>query len=169
MPLNVKAVPLALEGARNTIERFYLPGRMPKALALSPRGNIGTFFNQSSHEEATRRALEFCGLNAGVPCAIVAVDNMFIVPIPMTMKVTGFFRPANLPDLTSDRRENIARILTEGGNGWSAVARGADSRVGVAVKAANEADATMRAVADCGGTGQQCRVIAIGMFMVEPN
>ncbi len=53
--------------------------------------------SQSSTDEAVRRSLEFCGINAGVPCAIIAVDNMFTVPVPMTMKVVRFFGPQSHP------------------------------------------------------------------------
>ncbi|HVG50052.1 MAG TPA: adenylate/guanylate cyclase domain-containing protein [Xanthobacteraceae bacterium] len=168
MPFAAKDVPLVNEGARNAIEKFYVPGRGPKALALSPRGNIGLFFNQSSTDEAVRRALEFCGINAGVPCAIVAVDNMFTVPVPMTMKVVGFFRPSIAPGISVQQREEIGRKLAEGPGGWSAVAIGNAGNAGV-VRASKEADAISGAVADCQTRDQNCRVVAVNIFMVEPK
>jgi adenylate cyclase len=168
MPFAAKDVPLVPEGVRSTIERFYVPGRGSKALALSPRGNIGLFFNQSSTDEAVRRALEFCGLNAGVPCAIVAVDNMFTVPVPMTMKVVGFFRPAIAPGISVQQREEIGKKLAEGTGGWSAVAIGNAGNAGV-VRATKEADAISGAVADCQTRDQNCRIVALNIFMVEPK
>ncbi len=168
MPFAAKDVPLVNEAARNTIEKFYVPGRGPKALALSPRGNVGLFFNQSSTDEAVRRALEHCGINAGVPCAIVAVDNMFTVPVPMTMKVTGFFRPAIAPDIPAQQREDIGKKLMEGAGGWSAVAIGNGGNAG-AVRAGKEADAISGALADCQTRDQDCRVVALNIYMVEPK
>lgn len=168
MPFAAKDVPLVSEGVRNTIEKFYVSGRGPKALALSPRGNIGLFFNQSSTDEAVRRALEFCGINAGVPCAIVAVDNMFTVPVPMTMKVVGFFRPALAPGISAQQRDDIGKKLMEGSGGWSAVAVGNAGNAGV-VRAGKEADAISGAVADCQTRDHNCRVVALNIYMVEPK
>jgi adenylate cyclase len=169
MPFATKDVPLVNEAARNTIEKFYVPNRGPKALALSPRGNIGLYFMQSSTDEAVRRALEFCGINAGVPCAIIAVDNMFTVPVPMTMKVVGFFRPAIAPGIPPQTREEISKKLAEGAGGWSAVAIGNSGSAGVAVRAGKETDAISGAVVDCQTRDQNCRVVALNIFMVEPK
>ena len=71
-----------------------MPGRKPKALAIASAGGYSFYLNQESIDEAVRRALEFCGGNAGVPCMIVAIDDEFVVPIPTTMKPVGLFRPA---------------------------------------------------------------------------
>jgi class 3 adenylate cyclase len=169
MPFASKDVPLVNETVRSTIEKFYVPNRGPKALALSPRGNIGLFSNQTSTDEAVRRALELCGINAGVPCAIIAVDNMFTMPVPMTMKVVGFFRPAIAPGISAQQRDEISRKLAEGSSGWSAVAIGNGGNAGVAVRAGKEADAISDAVADCQKRDQNCRVVALNIFMVEPK
>jgi hypothetical protein len=53
--------------------------------------------------------LNGCGKNAGVPCLIVAVDNDFVVPIPMTMKVVGLFRPAGADNITPELRDELAQ------------------------------------------------------------
>jgi adenylate cyclase len=168
-PFAIKDMPLINDAVRGTIERFYVPNRGSKALALSPRGNIGLFFNQNSAEEAARRALEFCGLNAGVPCSIVAIDNTFVVPMPAVMKVTGFFRPAVAPGLTPEQREDIGKRLADDRGGWSAVALGDGGKAGIAVKAEKEAEAISRAVADCQTRDQNCRVVALNIFAVEPK
>jgi class 3 adenylate cyclase len=167
--LSVPDIPLINEFARTNIERNYLQAQASKALALSPRGHIGFFINQTSADEASRRALEFCGSNAGVPCTIVAIDNTFVVPIPSTMKVSGFFRPEAEKSIAPAQRDDIARQLSEHRNGWSAVAVGEHGHADALVEATSESDAVNGAIAQCRNGDQNCRVIAIGMFAVAPN
>ncbi|MGZ5828325.1 MAG: adenylate/guanylate cyclase domain-containing protein [Xanthobacteraceae bacterium] len=168
-PLTAKDIPLIPDSARTNVERNYMPALAPKAIALSPRGHLGFFVNQSSVDEASRRALEFCGGNAGVPCTIIGVDNAFIVPIPTTMKISGFFRPAASTAIAAGQRDEIAKQFSENATGWSAIAIGDGGHAGVSTKAASEADAVSGASAECRKSDQNCRVIAIGMFAVEPN
>jgi adenylate cyclase len=168
-PFSVKDVPLVGTVGRNAMEERYVEGPSPKALALAPTGNIGFFTNQSNLAEAARRALEFCGLNAGVPCRIIAVDKVFSVAMPTSMKITGFFNAAAADGIAPEKREAVKLRLTDNATGWSAVAIGSRGEAGVAVKATSEHDATSAAIADCSRLDQNCRVIAIGMFSVEPN
>jgi hypothetical protein len=111
--------------------------------------------------------LEFCGLRAGIPCAVVATDNVFAVAVPVSMKATGFFRPATERAITTGEREDVARRLKDNTGGWSAVAVGIRGYPGLALKAESEKDAIAAALADCGARDRECRVIAIGMFSVE--
>jgi hypothetical protein len=154
------------ETAKATIEKNYVPGRAPKALVLGPLGGFYYNFNQASTDEAVRRVLEFCGTNAGVPCVIVAVDNDFVVPIPTTMQVTGFFRPAGASAISPQQRDDIARRLGNA-SGWTAVATGADGHASLMVQAASEQSAIDGAMADCNKQDRSCHVIAIGPFVVE--
>jgi len=165
-PLVVADMPLMRDAAKNSVERNYLPGRAFKALALAPLGGFYFLYNQQSADEAIRRALELCANNAGVPCMIVAVDDNFVVPVPTTMKATGFFRPASAEAIAPGLREEVAHRLGNGG-GWTAVAAGASGRAGVAQRAANEQAAIDAAMADCTRQDSSCRVIAIGPFAVE--
>src|SRR5258708_8847371 len=92
-PFAPKEVPLLRDASKTRLETAYVPGRKTKALALGPGG--GQYFmtvGSESVEEAARRSLESCGAIYGVPCVIVALDDDFVVPIPTTMKVIGFFR-----------------------------------------------------------------------------
>ena len=93
-PIAAEDFPLLGNVARNNIAQRYMPAREHKVVALAPTGMFGFYVNQDSVSEATRRALEFCGLSAGVPCAIVAADNVFVVAVPATMKAVGFFHAA---------------------------------------------------------------------------
>jgi adenylate cyclase len=124
--------------------------------------------NQDSADEAVRRVLEICGNNAGVPCLVLAVNDDFVVPIPLTMKVVGFFQPASAAAIAPDLRDDVARRLANG-SGWTAVATGAGGRVGAMLGAASEQDAIAGAMADCAKHDSACRVIGIGPFAVEPN
>ena len=146
-----------------------MPGRKPKALAIASAGRYGFYLNQENVDEAARRALEFCGGNAGVPCMIVAVDDEFVVPVPTTMKPVGLFRPASSAAVAPELREDLARRLANTPGGWSAVAVGDGGKIGLGLKAASEQEAINAALADCAKQDRSCRVIAIGPFAVEPK
>jgi hypothetical protein len=122
--------------------------------------------NQQSDDEAVRRVLEICGNNAGVPCLALAVNDNFVVPVPTTMKATGFFRPASTDAVAPGLRDDLARRLGNA-SGWTAVAVGAGGRPSVMLKAASEQTAIDGAMADCARQDSSCRVIAIGPFTVE--
>jgi class 3 adenylate cyclase len=146
----------------------YLELKKSKAVAIGPGGTSIAQYGQTSPEEAVRRSLENCGFNAGVPCLIVAVDDMFVVPIPTTMKATGFFS-ARRDDIAPELRETVAQRLGAATGGWSAVAVGSSGHPGLATKAASEPDAINAALADCAKRDRNCHVVAIGPFAVEPK
>jgi adenylate cyclase len=104
-------------------------------VALGPQGQNIYYFNQDTPEEAARRALESCGSVAGVPCMVVALDDVFVVPVPTTLKVIGFFLPASNSAIASDARSDAAHQLHAVTGGWNAVAVGANGRPGPALKA----------------------------------
>jgi class 3 adenylate cyclase len=166
-PFAADDVPLVKESGKAAIAQRYAGMHKPKVPVIGPRGGFH-FYNQESLDEAARRALEACGGSAGVPCLIVAIDDTFVVPIPATMKVVGFFRAASAPTIAPGSRDDVAHRLANAG-GWTAVAAGADGRAGVSVKAANEQAAIDGALADCGKQDRSCRVVAIGPFAVEPK
>jgi adenylate cyclase len=169
MPFTAKDVPLVNENLRAILDKSYRAARKSKALAVSPRGHQGFHTAQDSVEEAIRRSLETCGSRAGVACMIVAVDDNFVVPIPTTMKVIGFFLAAGDTAIASEARENVARRIGNAKNGWNAVAVGASGRAGLMLKAASEQVAVEGALDDCRRQDSACRVIAIGPFAVEPK
>jgi hypothetical protein len=114
-------------------------------------------------------ALISCGAIAGVPYMIVAVDDAFVVPVPTTLKVTGFFRPAGSSSMAADARDDVSRKLMDASSGWNAVAVGAARRPGLALKAASEQNAVNEALGNCVKHDSDCRFIAIGPFSVGPN
>ena len=168
-PFAASEVPLVGENIRANLDRAYRAGGSPKALALSPRGNQGFVTGQTSTEEAVRRSLEICASRAGIACMIIAVDDVFVVAIPMTMKVVGFFRPAGLAAIAADARERVVRRLRNGTRGWTAIAIGVGGHPGLMFKAAKEQEAIDGALANCNRQDRGCHVVAIGPFAVEPK
>jgi hypothetical protein len=165
-PFAVNLAPLHAANYKAAMER-YAAGQAPKALAVSTRA-YASFYGQGSQDEATRRTLEFCGSNGSIPCLVVAVDNVFVVAVPETMKPVALFHPASEPSIASDARNVVAGRLANATSGWNAVAVGAGGRPGVMLRAASEQAAVDGALADCSRQDHSCRVIAIGPFLVEP-
>jgi class 3 adenylate cyclase len=168
-PFATKDVPMLREAGKTRLESAFVPARKSKSLAIGPAGQF--FFNVGLEtvQESVRRSLELCGAAVGVPCMLVAVDDVFIVPVPALMKAVGFFYPATEPSITADTRDDVVRRLAEASTGWSAVAVGSTGRPGLGLKAANEQGAIDDAIADCAKRDSNCRVIAIGPFTVAPN
>jgi hypothetical protein len=148
-PFNSKDVPLVGEDTRIWLEKNYPAARKSKALTLSPRGHDFWHTGLLSQDEAARRALEACGDVTGVPCVIIAVDDVFVVPIPTMMKPVGFFQIAGNALIAPAGRDDVARRLAAGTGGWSAVATGANGLVGVVPGADSEQNAIKGALADC--------------------
>ena len=168
-PFVARNVPLTREGGKARLEAVYAPARKHKALALGPGGALFFPFALDSVEEAVRRALESCGGIAGVPCMIVALNDNFVVPIPASLKITGFFKAAGNTMISADARDDVARRLADASSGWNAVAVGAAGRPGLGLKAADEQAAVNAALAECARRDSNCQVIAIGPFSVGPN
>jgi hypothetical protein len=168
-PFVSKDVPLASESYRVSIERSYAPGAKPKALALAPDGSVFFYYNAaSSADGGIRRALESCGYKAGVACMIVAVDDVFVVPIPLKMKASGFFLAGSNVAIAPELRESFTRRLGTATNAWNGIAVGVKGIPGLVLNATDEDAAIEGALTDCGRQDRSCRVIALGPFSVEP-
>jgi adenylate cyclase len=100
---------------------------------------------------------------------LVALDDAFVVPVPKTMKVVGFFRPGDARMIAADSRDEVFRKLNEAQSGWSAVAVGAAGRPGLSVKASSEQSAINEALGNCVKSDSDCHIIGIGPFAVGPN
>jgi hypothetical protein len=167
-PLVIKDIPLLPLGQRTALDRGYQPLRAPsKAIAIAL--NAYAFFGGANTDEAVRRSLEWCSFLSGASCLVAAVDNVFVVPIPTTMKATGLFRAASNAAIASEVRADVARRLANATSGWNVVAAGGNGRPGLGLRAANEQEGIDRALADCNRQDRGCRVIAIGPFAVEPQ
>jgi class 3 adenylate cyclase len=168
-PFASKDVPFTREPGKARLENSYVPGRKSKAIAVGPGGNFIFYTDGATVAEVVRRTLETCGVLAGAPCMIVAIDDAFVVPVPTIMKPTGFFKAADNSSIEAGAREGIAHQLAEASSGWNAVAVGTTGHAGVAVKAASEQNAINDALGDCAKHDSDCHVIAIGPFLVGPN
>jgi adenylate cyclase len=168
-PFAAKELPLVRDPGKARIESNYVPARKTKSLAIGPAGQFFFDFGYDTVEESVRRNLEYCGAVIGVACMIVAVDDAFVVPVPTSMKIIGFFRAASNPSIAVDARDDVVRKLAEASSGWSAVAVGTSGRPGLAVKAASEQNAVNDALGNCVKHDSDCHVIAIGPFAVGPN
>jgi adenylate cyclase len=126
-------------------------------------------FNQENIDDSMRRNLETCGAVIGVACMVVAVDDVFVVPVPALMKANGLFHPANNASIIANQRDDVARQLADATTGWNAIAVGAAGRPGLGLKAASEQNAINDALGNCVKRDSDCHVIAIGPFTVGPN
>jgi hypothetical protein len=160
-------LPLVSAAAKEEATKRYAAMRKSKVYVVGPTGGRMYFSAQPSPEEAMRRALERCGYEAGVPCMVVAVDDSFVVPIPVTAKVVGFFRPTALTVLPSSLRDDIARRLGNATSGWNAVAVGAGGRVGLKLGAPSEREAIEASLQACRTQDRDCRVAVLGPFLVD--
>jgi class 3 adenylate cyclase len=168
-PFAVKDIPLVRDPGKARLENLYVTGRKSKSIALGPGGNFIFYANGETSEESVRRTLETCGALAGVACLLLAIDDNFVVPIPTSFKVTGFFRVENNAAIAADTRKDVIRELAESPSGWSAVAVGASGRPGLGLKGSSEQNAVNDALGNCVKHDSDCRIIAIGPFAVGPN
>jgi len=168
-PFAAKDIPLLTPAYRRLFERGeYKNTISTKALALSPTGRYSHYGSDVGIDEAVRRALERCGYISGVACMIVAVDKTFVVPIPKSMRVTGFLRSAPLDTVAPESRDVVQR-LTNATGGWNALAVGLTGRVGLKLGAPSEQTAIEGAIQDCAAQDRDCQIAAIGPFRVVPH
>lgn len=166
-PFDAKSIPLLSEASRKVVQRQYSKLRNLKAISISTTGFYSIYPSQISTDEAIRRALERCGSNSGVACMVLAVNNVFVVPLPRSMKVVGIFQPNAASPIALELREEVARRLATAASGWNAVAVGASGNVGMKLDAETEQAAIDAAIADCGIHDRACRIAVIGPFLVD--
>ncbi len=157
-PFDGAKLPLVTDARHKFYTTSYPKARKSKSIALGPTGINIYYQGASSPDEAIRRSLEACGFTVGVACMIVAVDDSFIVPIPIIMKVTGFFHIAGNAQIAPDQQAVLARRF---GN-----AIGVGGNPGAILNAVNEQAAIDGALADCGTQDRNCHIIALGPFTV---
>ena len=90
-PFLAKDVPLVRDPGKARLESVYPAGRKAKSIAIGPGGAFFYNIGVDTAEESARRNLEACGAFTGIACMIVAVDDVFVVPLPASLKVIGFF------------------------------------------------------------------------------
>jgi hypothetical protein len=168
-PFASKDMLFARDPAKARLESAYVPGKKSKAIAVGPGGNFIFYTDGTTIAEVVRRTLETCGAIAGAPCMIVAVDDLFVVPVPTIMRASGFFRASDNSSIAADARDDVARQFAQASSGWNAIAVGSSGHPGLGLKAASEQDAVNAALGDCAKRDSNCHVIAIGPFEVGPS
>ena len=168
-PFAVKDIPLLRDPAKARLESVYAPGKKIRSIAISPSGQYIYNFAMDNLEESVRRNLEACGALAGAACLLVAIDDVFVVPLPTVLKVTGLFHAANNSSIAPEARDDIVRRLAAASSGWNAVAVGVSGRAGLGLKEGSEQSAINEALGACAKHDSDCHVIAIGPFSVGPN
>jgi adenylate cyclase len=168
-PFVAKDVPVIHDMGKSRLETLYPPSHNAKSLAIGPAGQFFYNFGNESAGESMRRSLEMCGASIGMACMIVALDDMFVVPAPTTMKAIGFFQAQRNTMIAADARDDVTRKLADASSGWSAVAIGAAGKPGLALRTVDEPTAVSEALRDCAKRDADCHVIAIGPFLVVPN
>jgi hypothetical protein len=138
-----------------------------KGMALAPNGRVQIYNSDTSPEQVARRILERCGFDNNVACMLIAVDDMFVVPIPKSAKAIGFFVPTTLTGVAPELRDDMARQLKNSASGWNAVAVGANGRFGLGLGAPSEQAAIDQAMTACNQQDHDCSIAAIGPFLVE--
>jgi adenylate cyclase len=159
-------VPLAGPAMREALRADYLQDTPTKAVAIARTGTIGFAKRRASEDEAVRAALEYCAATTGTACAVLAVNESFVQPIPSTVKVIGLFEPERSPLLDDAAKQRLRESYLPRG-GWKAVALG-NGKVGLAAGRPNEKDAIDQALADCKAQGgEECALHAISIFTVQ--
>src|SRR6266704_2047148 len=123
-PFAAREMPLVRDAGKARLESYYAPGRKTKSIAMGPGGQFFYNIGVEAIEDSARRNLESCGAVTGAACMIVAIDDAFVVPVPSTLKVTGFFQAAISSSIAADARDDVSRKLANASSGWSAVAVG---------------------------------------------
>ncbi len=166
-PFDLDRIPLAGPAMREALRADYLQDAPIKAVAIARTGTIGFAKRHRTEEEAVRAALEYCADITGTACAVLAVNESFVQPIPATVAVTGLFEPERSPLLDAAARQKLREAYQPRG-GWKAVALGGGGRIGFSAGRPNEKDAIDTALADCRATGaEDCAVHAVGIFAVR--
>lgn len=168
-PFVAKDLPLMADNYKASFATTFPQAKKSKSIAVAPNGLFYYHAGAESTEDAARRSLESCGALAGVACMIVALDDVFVAPVPATSKATGFFDAATNASIARDARNEVANKLADASTGWNVVAVGAAGHPGLALKGNNEALAVSAALANCAKNDSDCHVIAIGPFTVQPK
>jgi adenylate cyclase len=168
-PFAAKDTPLVQDVGKARLEVLYPQGRKSRSIAIGPGGQFFYSVGSETAEESVRRSLEICGSATGVACMIVALDDVFVVPVPATMRPIGFFQAQKNTMIAQEARDDVMHKLADNSTGWSAVAIGAGGRPGLGLNSVNEQAAVNDALSNCARRDSSCRVIAIGPFSVGPN
>lgn len=161
-PFDPDRVPFARPSDHELIASF-ADRPLPRALSINDDGLIGMSWGGAARHDPVRRSLEFCGDRAGVACLLVAVDDAFAFPFPEGVTIERLFRPDGDVALTPAQREQVLAVYA--GPDWRAVAVG-EGGIGVTVGRGSQREAVESALAECGRSAADCRILAINDFRI---
>jgi len=176
-----ETVPFVPDAVRQRLQREYVAGAAPKALAIS-RGNGTAWFvtAQISEDEARRQALATCIRSAPEPCEVYAVGDRVVSdkgPPPMPAKpfvppanqrYTLPFSPERVPLAGPGMRDRL-RAEYDDAAAFKAVAVARTGTVGFSTSRATEDEAVRTALETCADlAGSACAVVAVGDSIVAP-
>ena len=160
-------VPLITERGRQNLTEHYMRTTRHRALVLG-HGPLEWWSPSESDADAIRRNLQTCGQISGRPCVVYSVDEQVVVRVPQLHRVTGIFTPEHAPSADAGRRAAIERYLID--NDWRALALADNGPVGLVFGRQSEEAAVADALAECAKTGGvECKLVAIGPFLVAPK
>jgi DNA-binding winged helix-turn-helix (wHTH) protein len=161
-PLRAADLPLT-DSSRARVEQFARQADH-KALALTGRRSFFAHAGSANRAEAVRLVLERCGERYQAPCIVVSVDGMLTMRIPKSRRIVGTFLLTSAADMTDDDRLRIAEIYRQ--KEWRALVRGKNGRWYAVANAPSEEAAVDAALQSCASTDTQCRLHAIGNFLM---
>ena len=160
-------MPLVSEPVRRNLARHYNHSERPRALVLGPN-RIDWWASGENDADAVRRTLQICGHLAGRPCVVYAVGDRVAVRVPARHRITDIFTPQEVDRPNDEDRRAIERYLVA--EDWRAIAMGRSGKLGIVSGKASEAEAVDAALAACRASGaEDCRLLAIGPFVVDPG
>jgi hypothetical protein len=162
-PFAAREMPLIDDVAKARLERKYVPASENKSIAIGPYGEMVFIGGAENIEDSLRQTLQGCGAIDRVACIIIAVNSTFVVPVPRTFKVTGFYQDR------VDRQGNPHARSVNPTSGWSAVAIGKRGRPIATYGALSEAIAIKDTLTNCEKEDGDCHIVAIGPFSVKSN
>ncbi len=167
IPFDAAAVPLVTPPARRNLAEHYAVSPRHRALVLGPN-RIDWWTPSVTVVDAVRRTLQICGHLAGRPCTVYAVDDKVVIRVPERHRVGDVFTPQEVLGLAGGERGAVERYLIS--DDWRAIAMGRGGRLGIVSGRASEEQAASDAMAACAAAGgEDCRLLAIGPFVVDPG
>ena len=158
-------VPLAGERARQNLSEHYAKTTRQRALVLG-HGHVDWWSPSESDADAIRRNLQTCGQITGRPCVVYAVRDEVVVRVAQLHRVTAIFTPQDVATTDAAQQAAVENYLIA--NDWRALAVSGNGYLGVVSGRANETAAANDAVAECAKAGgTQCRLLAVGPFLVD--
>ena len=139
----------------------------PKAFVMGKGGRYWWNSSQDSEQDAARVLLQKCGAATERQCVVLALNDQAILRLPQLYRMVDVVAAENLPPALDAQKDSLTRYFIA--NDWRAIAVAANNLMGLAAGQPTEAQAVRAAVADCAAVGgTDCKVRAIGPFLVEP-